>query len=173
MSKHWQRIGWVGLSLVMIGALVFVGYFITQNEPASPTIVDEPTSDEITQALEELLAEEDDTQDPAEKNQVSATLDSVRKRGNEFAVAVREFNSVTNDFTIEVIATLSDPQPGNQYEVRIADGDITTTIGTLEKEVENTFALSYTTTENIAAFGPISVVEIGSDTQEVLTGTFE
>jgi hypothetical protein len=179
MSKNIIVIGWVSLGFLVVGTLGLAGYYITINEPVDTSTdqqpqTAQPSSEEITDALSKLIEDEEKADLATVKpGEATATLDSLRENGNEFAIATRAFNGVTNKFELEVLATLGDAQPGGEYVVFITDGVSSLRVGTLGKEVENTYALSYISDQDISELNEISIIESGASVKDVLQGFFE
>lgn len=177
MTKRLKIIGWSSLAAILIAVLAITGYYVVINEPTTPTPPSteeaEVTDKEIAEALEALIEENEAKEALRSTGEATATLDSVRDNGNEFAVATRKFNSIENKIEFEMVASLGDPQIGNSYIVFITDGPTSLRVGKLSKEVENTFALSATFTQDISKLNEVVVIESGNFEEDVLQGIFE
>ncbi len=170
------RIAWGGLILLIIGVLILTGYYIRSinNEQVTPvdtSISEQQQQDQLAEGLEKLI--EDEEVDDINPSNQTAVLESIRDNGNEFAVAVRSYDAPANNFTIEFVGTIGDPQTGNHYEFVVRDDTSSVIIGTLVKEAENTYSLSYSGTENITGLDEAIVIESGNTQEDVMVGVFE
>jgi hypothetical protein len=177
MSNRVKKICWSICILAIIGILGLTGYYISTNEPvpiSSPVATNtEPTDEEIAETIEALITESEEQEALKSTGEATATLESVRDNGNEFAVAIRKFNAIKNEIEFEMVATLGDPQTGNSYIVYLTDGPTSLRVGDLNKEVENTYALSATFSRDISSLKDVVVIESGNTEQDVLKGFFE
>lgn len=176
MNKRTLKIaGWGVLILAIIGVLGLTVVYIraidsTQPTPVDSAILEQQSEQDIAETLETLIESEEDQTNPSEQ---TAVLDSLRNNGNEFGVAARTYDAPTNFFTIELIATIGDPQPGNSYVSSVTDGTRTVELGTLVKDIENTYTLSYSGNDNITGLDEMIVTEVGDSPEDVMQGTFE
>lgn len=167
--------GWSLLVLVIVGTLVAAGLMIrsTSREVAVPPPSSE-NPEEIVQELRTLIEEDEQaTQEERNRGSSTATLESLRENGNEFGVAVRTFNAPENQFEVEIIAQLGDPQPGSSYVATLVNDTDSLEIGSLTKELENTFSLSYQSNNSLDSYTGLKISEVGTSVKTALSGNFE
>ncbi len=175
-QKKLAIVGWTALILVAAATIVGAVIVIRMDTqlPSAPAIEEEAGTAELIDELKELIDEDEASNEEALAQGTStATLESLREKGNEFGVAVRTFNAPINRFELEIIVQASDPQPGNSYSAILIGKDGELPLGELIKEVENTFSLSFDTINSIEAYDIIEIVEVGENETKVLRGEFE
>lgn len=149
MSKKLITAGWIGLAVAVIGMLGFIGYYISINEPVAPdqTTTSEFSDEEIAESLQALI--EEDEEQKANSNDIQITMDSVRDNGQEFGLT--QLTTENGTTGVEVLASLGDPQLNSVYQAWVIKESKPFKLGTLTKEVENTYTLSKDIGANLSA----------------------
>jgi len=180
MTGKVKKALWALLIVAVFGTLGLTGYFLSIDQSGAPDQTAQQieqqaaeTSQQVADEILEIIAEDEAEKQAAIKSgDAVATLDSIRQRGNEFGIATRTFNTVTDNFEIDLLATLSDPQPGGRYVVFINGAEGSLRLGSLDKDIENTYSAAFTVKQDILNLEEVAIIEDGDAVEDVLLGTF-
>src|SRR6056297_2668455 len=147
--------GWALLIVIIVGVFVITAVYVRTNDQLGTQ--QQEAQQQLTEVRDQLEGQLDDILSDLEAEESSGDtvqakvpeLDSQRDNGNEFGIAVISFSSVEDVFNLEIIGQLGDAQPQGSYTVELRNDSDVKSVGVLVKEVENTYVLSYESSENL------------------------
>jgi len=172
--------GWALLIVIIVGVFVITALYVRTNDQLGTQ--QQEAQQQLTEVRDQLEGQLDDILSDLEAEESSgdtvqakvAELDSQRDNGNEFGIAVISFSSVEDVFNLEIIGQLGDARPQGSYTVELRNDSDVKSVGVLVKEVENTYVLSYESSENLLEYEQVTIYEETGGTKEiVLEGSLE